>query len=239
MSETVILWSHPRSRSTALERAFIEREDFYVIHEPLSLYRYKGANEDDILNALLLLPNSITYSCLKEITYMGTLAKNIFIKEFPYHSMNATIKLLSKPYKHIFLVRDPLSTIFSWQKIYPEFEEYELGYKELLETIRHYIEIYNETPLIIHSDELQTNADQIMRKVCKHTKINYVIEMCNWSQREKIDAWNVWDQYHKEATNSTGFLAKTRNYKVNLSDRNKKYLEITKPYYDDICKYAI
>ena len=36
MNRMVALWAHPRSRSTVLERVFIERGDFEVFHEPFS-----------------------------------------------------------------------------------------------------------------------------------------------------------------------------------------------------------
>jgi hypothetical protein len=34
------LWAHPRSLSTVLERVFIERGDFAVMHEPFSVVYY-------------------------------------------------------------------------------------------------------------------------------------------------------------------------------------------------------
>jgi hypothetical protein len=36
MNPMIALWAHPRSRSTVLERVFIERKDFQVFHEPFS-----------------------------------------------------------------------------------------------------------------------------------------------------------------------------------------------------------
>ncbi len=36
MNRMIALWAHPRSRSTALERVFIERKDFEVFHEPFA-----------------------------------------------------------------------------------------------------------------------------------------------------------------------------------------------------------
>lgn len=36
MNRMIALWAHPRSRSTVLERVFIERGDFEVFHEPFA-----------------------------------------------------------------------------------------------------------------------------------------------------------------------------------------------------------
>lgn len=36
MNRMIGLWAHPRSRSTVLERVFIERGDFEVFHEPFA-----------------------------------------------------------------------------------------------------------------------------------------------------------------------------------------------------------
>jgi hypothetical protein len=36
MNRMIALWAHPRSRSTALERVFMERRDFEIFHEPFA-----------------------------------------------------------------------------------------------------------------------------------------------------------------------------------------------------------
>ena len=44
MPKPVVLWSHPRSVSTAFERAFIQRDDVQCFHEPFGEPFYYGPN---------------------------------------------------------------------------------------------------------------------------------------------------------------------------------------------------
>ena len=40
--DRIIIWTCPRCISTAFERAFIERDDCYVLHEPFGIPFYYG-----------------------------------------------------------------------------------------------------------------------------------------------------------------------------------------------------
>lgn len=52
MNRMIALWAHPRSRSTVLERVFIERGDFEVFHEPFAhvAFNERSAIPHDDLN---------------------------------------------------------------------------------------------------------------------------------------------------------------------------------------------
>lgn len=45
MPAPIVLWSHPRSVSTAFTRAILTRDDFHVLHEPYSEPCYYNAQE--------------------------------------------------------------------------------------------------------------------------------------------------------------------------------------------------
>jgi hypothetical protein len=45
MNKLVGLWAHPRSRSTVLERVFIERGDFEVFHEPFAHMAFSAVGD--------------------------------------------------------------------------------------------------------------------------------------------------------------------------------------------------
>lgn len=237
MKKVIILWSHPRSRSTALERAFIEREDCYVIHEPLSMSKYKNIDEDKVLEDLLNLPDSIDNRVLAGVTYKGLSQKYVVIKDFPYHSMRAVKELLKTNYLHVFLLRDPYETILSWQKINPFFEEYELGYMELLETINLAKLNGFQGISIIKSSDMVSNTEEVIRKLCSDIDIPYKEEMCNWKKRKKINSWSTWGRYHLTAISSKGFANK-KVEDLMLTHRNKQFLDNVRHVYEALLKEA-
>lgn len=233
MKKVIVLWSHPRSRSTALERAFIERDDCYVIHEPLSMSKYRGIPEDIIIDDLLNLPYSIDNGILANITHKCESPEYIVIKDFPYHSTKGVHQLFNTNYLHAFSVRIPLDTILSWQIIHPSFDESELGYVELLEAMQlaKVRGIYN-IPLL-HANDIVQDPENALKRLCLYLGITYKNKMCNWTERNEIDSWREWDKYHTTATTSKGFI-NTETKKVALTVRNRMFLEKVTSVYNEI-----
>lgn len=206
MIKKIVLWSHPRSRSTAVERSFIEREDFHVVHEPLSMSKYKGANEGAVIDAILALPASAESAALKSITYVGKNAEHVFIKDFPYHCPDAVEITLRHGFVQTFLVREPYETILSWQNVNPGFQEFELGYHELLQAIREVKKTRPARLFVIQSSQLAADATAVLRSYCDYLDVPFEPAMCNWSSRESISAWNVWRKYHTVVQGTRGFV---------------------------------
>lgn len=201
-----------------------------MLHEPLSMSRYKGANEKSIVDSIVGLPNSIRAPELHNIAYHGKHAEHVFIKDFPYHSQEAFDELLTHDFIHTFLVRDPYETILSWQNINPEFQESELGYTELLHSIRKTKQISPAKVFVINSNSLLTDAPDIMRRYCHYVGLPFLTSMYLWPKREKISAWNTWERYHEEAQQSVGFLDNKRA-KAPLTERNQGlYKKATRIY---------
>ena len=193
--------------------------------------KYKGEDETSIVDSLLDLPGSIRESKLRHIAYHGKYAQHVFIKDFPYHSQQAFDKLLTKDFIHTFLVRNPYETIMSWQNINPEFEESELGYVELLYSIRKAKKSSATGVFAINSDKLVNDAQDVIRRYCEYVGLPYLASMCEWRQREPIPAWNTWEKYHKDAQQSSGF-SKNARAGARLTERNKQLYENARPVYE-------
>lgn len=232
----IAIWSHPRSRSTALERAFIEREDFFVVHEPFSMSRYKGSSENDIYCAITNFSKTNRFEVLDNITYTGADAQRsdrFVIKDFPYHSLAAFDALVYSGFESLFLVRDPHETISSWQRVHPEFEREELGYCELLYAMRRAKYLTDGAPLMIKSEDLVRKPQETMMRICLHFEIDYRPAMVDWKKRPSIRAWKVWEKYHIDASKAGGIVK--NNFDIGeLTKRNKEFYESILPIYQQI-----
>jgi hypothetical protein len=232
----IAIWSHPRSRSTALERAFIEREDFDVMHEPFSMSKYKDESENEIYKSIVDYTNGEICEAIKKIIYKGkdTNSDNLIIKDFPYHSLPAFDALTYIGFEPIFLIRNPLETIHSWQRIHPEFEYYELGYKELYYSIKRVKDINGLMPTLIYSDDLVDYSEQVLKTICKKHGLDYRQEMVNWKKRESMPIWHAWSKYHVKAKVTNGFTKKPDNNNIKLTKRNYKFYRDVLPIYQEI-----
>lgn len=91
----IILWCHPRSCSTAFERAFLQREDTHTFHEPLGDPFYFGKHRacrryaDEVCaqsEAYTKTPQAVAQAlltCAQE--HRKTPCRYIFVKVRPTH----------------------------------------------------------------------------------------------------------------------------------------------------------
>src|ERR1051325_3817659 len=133
----IILWAHPRSRSTVFERPFLQLDqEFYVFHEPLVPVRVAHYTKNKkFLNNIqspkptdpITFPHHFTPTLneiIKPRYYNGDQTKplRVFVKDFARIYFNASKgnplqskEILSK-FKHTFLFRNPEQSIKSYYK---------------------------------------------------------------------------------------------------------------------------
>ncbi|RIA90455.1 hypothetical protein C1645_737859 [Glomus cerebriforme] len=133
----IILWAHPRSRSTVFERPFLQLDqEFYVFHEPLVPIRVAHYTKNEkILNNIqspkptdpITFPHHFTPTLneiIKPRYYNGDQTKplRVFVKDFAriYFDASKGNPLQSKEtlskFKHTFLFRNPEQSVKSYYK---------------------------------------------------------------------------------------------------------------------------
>jgi len=197
----IILWSHPRSRSTAFERAFIEREDCYVVHEPTSLALYFGQEITDIMRALECVGRAPLPHVLSDVCYRTPHSHHVFIKDFAYHCASHLSDQFLSQFKHVILVRKPEETIRSFHAIHPDFQVWEVGYHELYWLARR-LRSLGHAPVLVDAQQLVDTPQEIMKSVCEWTGLPFSPAMINWKHREVMPSWERWDRFHKVALES-------------------------------------
>ncbi|XP_033108817.1 branched-chain-amino-acid aminotransferase-like protein 2 [Anneissia japonica] len=136
MSDTqvrVILWSIPRTVSTAFVKCMSNLDDVQIIQEPFECAFKVGpeskrhfrehfvAKSDKIkleCDSGCWDADKATYQFVKEnileANYPGK--KVVFVKDFSY-AITWKINMLPKGYRHAFLIRNPAKTFASWKKL--------------------------------------------------------------------------------------------------------------------------
>lgn len=215
----IVLWAHPRSRSTAFERMIIERGDFYVMHEPFcTLYdtsllkiSYKGQNlefhgYDQLIDWILIesLSSAIFIKETCEYTYSEVLAREDFLRCA----------------QHTIIFREIKETIDSHFAINPYVKEKEIGYENLLEIIDLHRNIKGMGPYLIGSEDLIERASDLIRKFCEAVSIPFLDEALHWEAKE-IKIWERSKKWHARAQNSTGFASSKSAYSFNEIEQKR------------------
>ena len=232
----IYMWSGPRNISTALMRAFENREDTKVFDEPLYAYYLKKTNLDhpmkeEILNTHPSDENEI----INLITKKDNNYKIFFQKHMTHHILDETKLDWINKGKNFFLIRDPAKVIVSYLRKNTLKTIQDVGYKKLYEIFKLFS---SEKPIVINSDYLLENPEKYLKILCQKLNLNFDQKMLNWPKGYR-DSDGIWSKvWYQDVISSTTFNSKNnKEYKVpeTYKDIYKECLEI----YNEINKYSI
>ncbi|WP_426141959.1 sulfotransferase family protein [Pseudomonas sp. DWP3-1-2] len=241
MNRMVALWAHPRSRSTVLERVFIERKDFEVFHEP---FAHVAFNQDSSIpsdNLACGLPT--TYEGVKALLREARQQHAVFHKDMCYHCL-AELKadpafLLEQD--NIFIIREPLSSIRSHFAIYPQMPRDAIGHKAQYEVFCEVTRLTGRIPYVINADDLVHSPETTVRQLCDHLQLPFMPQALSWNQ-ECPTQWLPWRSWHKAAEQSTHIHSThhspINDTVVNSDSRLIGYYRFHRPYYERMNQFT-
>lgn len=256
----IFLWCHPRSCSTAFERAVHSAKQTAVLHEPLSvLYDPLRAEQKQL--------TSDEYSRL-----IGTLFEkhgaNVFIKDMCYHACfsnrfdDLQARLLrnhvaDKKVVHSFLIRDPRKSGKSLRKMQqvmgyasrPHVFEEQLGVVEQHRFFQEVMKADNwrgKLPVVVDADDLMQQPERVMKAYCAATGLSYSPKMLLWAEGDYPPAWDDkrFNGWHDDAKGDAQFSPVPRHdYTELLTDEHQKIMQssirIALPLYKEMYAYRI
>ena len=236
----IAMWSGPRNISTALMRAWENRDDCVVWDEPLYGYYlaatgipHPGAAEviaDQGTDA-----NAIIARCIGDIP--GD--KKIFYqKHMTLHLLPELGRSWLSSLANCFLIREPEAVIASYAAVRSDATLEDIGFIQQAELFDHVRHISEEIPLVIDSREFLLDPRGMLEAVCDRLKIEFVPAMLNWPKGAR-DSDGVWARYWYESVwNSTGF-APYRDKDYQLSARDERISLQARPYYEELFQYRL
>ena len=185
-----MLWTAPRSVSTAFEFSIRTLHNAKVFHEPYCLPYY--------IAKPLAVPNWTTESGLaSSYEEVGDMLKAnypgkdiIFAKNHAYTVEDNFKMFLDESFSgftHSFLIRDPAKAVASSFRGFPSLEAWsevyrhgDLGYYQLRDLYKFIKENLHCNPIIIDADDLLRDPEAMMKAYCKEVGIEYKEGMTQW-----------------------------------------------------------
>jgi hypothetical protein len=194
-----MMWSAPRSRSTAFERMMIERGDHHVVHEPFSHVVDFGAcdvgsdtpsDQLSVMEALLTLGSRgpVFVKDTTDFRYVDLLADKAFLRQCT----------------HAFLIREPAAAIASHARLVSSPNRDEVGFAWLHEIHARVVEVTGEQPVVLSSDDLVRDPTGAVRAYCEAVGLPYMPSAMTWEPR-MLPIWARSQRWHTAAARSTGF----------------------------------
>ena len=220
----LMLWSVPRSRSTAFFRMMAERGDFIVVHEPFSYLVMYGhtdvggtqvSSERDLVRALLDLPGQVFAKESTGVRYPEVLATPEFLD----------------CWTHTFLIRDPRETIPSYLKLQPDAHLRSIGFAVMHEIYTAAAERTGSRPVVVDAADLVRDPEGTVRAYCAATGIPFVREALSW-QRGQRPEWQPSRRWHETVAASMGLGAVSPQPATVPDAVAAPYLRRHLPYYE-------
>ncbi|HEX8092841.1 hypothetical protein [Jatrophihabitans sp.] len=197
------LWSHPRSRSTALERYFQNRGDVLTHHEVLADYYYIHLRAEPIDHAELDGDSGRSYEEAAAVLLEPT-EKPLVHKDFPYHAID---ELCADPRwlagHHVILVREPRETIYSNLKLRGQVTAKNLGYADLWRWYCH-LDAAGSALLVLDSGRLNVDPVEAIGELCQFAGLAFDERHLSWPADMNAD-WAKWAGWHVDVARSRGF----------------------------------
>lgn len=197
----IVLWAVPRSRSTAFERTFVERDDFEVLHEPFSATYYLSPERrsDRFLDGE---PDEDARAERVLADVLRPRQRPVFIKDMAYHVAAFLDADFVGRFTNSFLIRDPRKALASLHARHPTFTFEEAGYEQLSRLYDHATRDGAPAP-VVDAGDLVRDPEGIMRAYCMALEIPFVADALSW-EPQKVPEFSRWDSWHDQAQHSSG-----------------------------------
>jgi hypothetical protein len=198
----LVLWSVPRSGSTAFERMMAERGDHAVLSEPFSRAYYDGPNRQS--TRFPVTEPDATIARIADDLVRAADGRRLFVKDMAYHACaEATTELLGR-FANAFLIRDPAWSVPSFAKHWPDFTREELGFDAMARLVA-IVEHLGRDVVLIDSDDLRADPAGTVAAWCAAVDIPFIADALDWEPGRQ-DGWERWADWHEETARSAGFL---------------------------------
>jgi hypothetical protein len=209
----VVLWSAPRSASTAFEKAFQQRGDTDVVHEPYTDCYYfsrwrRSARYGDAADYL---------------DYDGHVAEReicdrrrevVFVKELAFQALHYSTDHFLTNAINTFLIRQPAAVYQSLLALKPDFTEEEFGFGPMWSLYTRIGARGGRVACVVDSDALRESPHAVLSDYCSRIGIGFDAKMLSW-RPGPIRPWDPHEQqsqakWHRTLEASTGILPPIR-----------------------------
>lgn len=236
----IAMWSGPRNISTALMRAWENRDDCVVWDEPLYGY-YLDATGIPHPGAAEVIADQGTDAAAIIDRCSGPIPdrKKIFYqKHMTLHLLPQLDRGWLSSLKNCFLIREPEAVIASYAAVRSEATLEDIGFVQQAELFEQVGEQCGEVPLVIDSRDFLIDPESMLRAICDRLGIEFQPQMLHWPAGQR-DSDGVWAKYWYDSVwRSTGFVTwRERSY--DLDPKNQRIASQARPHYEKLYQHRL
>jgi hypothetical protein len=209
MSEVtrIALWSGPRNISTAMMRAFENRDDAIVVDEPFYAFFLRATGlEHPVADEILSSQPNDWRDVAAQLT--GPVPEGVTVfyqKQMAHHFLPEIGREWMKALRHGLLIREPRAMLSSYVlKREPATLE-DLGFPQQVALYDWLLEETGQAPPVVDSRQVLEDPRGVLRALCEAFSIEFQESMLSWPAGKR-DSDGVWaDHWYDAVLSSTGF----------------------------------
>lgn len=242
MTVRVAMWSGPRNISTAMMRAFENREDCAVSDEPFYAAYLAQSCLDHPMRAEVLASQPQDW---REVA--AAMAGDApggaplwYQKHMAHHMLPGVGLDWTGACTNVFLIREPERVLASYTAKRTEVTLEDIGFVRQSEIFDFVADHTAETPIVIEAEQVLNDPEAVLRSLCHALGIGFSERMLRWPQgRRSSDG--VWaPAWYDAVERSTEFARPRRSDDRNdLADELKRIADAARPYYDRLARHRL
>ena len=236
----IAMWSGPRNISTAMMRAWENREDTVVVDEPLYAHYLKVTGVDHPGKEQVLASQSTDWRVVtaaltggipgdKPIWYQKHMTQHVL----PDMSLDWLAGLTN-----CFLIRRPEEVVASFTIQRPDASAWELGFEQQGRIFDHVSARLGAAPPVIDAEDVLKGPAATLRTLCVQLGIPFSERMLHWPPGPRASD-GVWaPHWYHAVERSTGFEP-YRPRVTHLSPFQARLAELCRPYYARLAAHRL
>jgi hypothetical protein len=240
MTRRIAMWSGPRNISTAMMRAWENRQDCAVEDEPFyGYYLHKTGIDHPGADEVIADQGTDWQAIVERCIHNSPGNKPLFYqKHMTLHLLPEIDRTFLSSLTNCFLIREPEYVVSSYAAVRQNVTLEDIGFVQQAELFEYVKNISVETPLVIDSRDFLKNPRNMLTAICEKLHVDFDENMLKWPEGPRSSD-GVWAKYWYESVwNSTGFTV-YRQKPVKLDKQNKAISEQAQVYYDLLFEHRL
>ncbi|TAN02195.1 MAG: HAD family hydrolase [Rhodanobacteraceae bacterium] len=236
----IAMWSGPRNISTAMMRAWENREDTAVIDEPFYAHylvetgvEHPGrddviaAQESDDAKVATMLTGPIPGG--KSVWYQKHMTQHM-LPEMPLDWLDRVT--------NCFLIREPEAVVASFTIQRPDAAEWELGFEQQARLFDHACDRLGHAPPVIDAADVLKDPRAALTTLCKILDIPFSERMLRWPAGKRTSD-GVWAPHWYAAVERSSGFAPYQPCTRELTPFQQKLAEQCRPHYEVLSAHRL
>ncbi len=234
----IAMWSGPRNISTAMMRAWENREDTAVTDEPLYAHYLLATGAPHAMReAVIASQDNDWRRVVQTLTGPVPDGKAVWYQKHMTQHVTPDMGLgWLQGLTNVFLIRDPDEVVASFARRREEPALWELGFEMQARLFDTVAEQTGATPPVFDARDVLENPDKSLRTLCAVVGVDFSERMLHWPSgpRESDGVWA--EHWYDSVRASTGF-APYRPREISLSGELQRLADTSRPHYERLYRH--